>query len=99
MNWHPSIRLRLTLSYAGLSVLTAAALLALNYGLLYNSLYGSLGLLPLANAPSVVYLNIGSASAKENLLASEAAFRDQLRTQTLVHTAETSARPTSASAA
>jgi signal transduction histidine kinase len=36
---HPSIRLRLTLTYAVVLVGTCAALLALNYALLYQSLY------------------------------------------------------------
>ncbi|WP_433125429.1 sensor histidine kinase [Micromonospora sp. CA-240977] len=41
--WHPSIRLRLTLTYAVMLVVACAALLALNYAMLYRSLYTELG--------------------------------------------------------
>ncbi|GAA1282120.1 two-component sensor histidine kinase [Planotetraspora silvatica] len=49
---HPSIRLRLTLVYAVVLVATCAALLALNYALLYKSLYTNI------NAPSQVEMSV-----------------------------------------
>jgi signal transduction histidine kinase len=46
-----SVRLRLTLSYAGLFVVSSAVLLALNYGLLYQSLYSPVHSTPAATTP------------------------------------------------
>lgn len=93
-NWHPSIRLRLTLNYAGLFVLAAIALLALNYGLLYNSLYGSLSGFrppPQEFSPGDVPLkHTVVLNRSDSLVAIEAAYRDQLRQSTLLHTAITS---------
>lgn len=40
---HRSVRLRLTLTYAAVLLVTCAALLALNYALLYHSLYTRIG--------------------------------------------------------
>ncbi|MET8157237.1 HAMP domain-containing sensor histidine kinase [Sphaerisporangium sp. NPDC005289] len=97
---HPSIRLRLTLVYAVVLVATCAALLALNYALLYQSLYtDSIGRRPPAGAT-------GDASAGEDpLLRDEktsagdpARFDeikqsglDRLRADTLLKSAGTSA--------
>jgi signal transduction histidine kinase len=89
-SWHPTIRLRLTLNYAGLFVIAAAALLALNFGLLYNSLYGPLSHIPLPDKSKFQSLDIGPGASKESVGALVATYRDQLRANTLLHTAMTS---------
>ncbi|WP_214106086.1 sensor histidine kinase [Acrocarpospora catenulata] len=98
---HPSIRLRLTLVYTVVFVATCAALLALNYALLYQSLYTDIDgptpaevseMAAAATAPSRV--GMGPMDEKEekirSVLAQEAKIA-QLRADTLLNTAGTSA--------
>ena len=64
---HPSIRLRLTVVYAVVLLATCAALLALSYALLYNSLYSQVDMppapLPSATA-TLAQSSAGQPSAK-----------------------------------
>ncbi|MDG6106719.1 HAMP domain-containing protein [Dactylosporangium aurantiacum] len=91
---HPSIRLRLTVVYAVVLVVACAALLALNYWLLYHSLYDNIHdpspaeLAKLRAAPPGMVPEAG-----EKLRAAEldAALVARLRRQTLLSTAGTSA--------
>jgi signal transduction histidine kinase len=87
-----SIRLRLTLVYAVVLVATCAALLALNYALLYHSLYTRIG------APSSAEIAVMAGDPPANgdpeklrALLAERARIDQLRTDTLLSTVGTSA--------
>jgi signal transduction histidine kinase len=92
---HPSIRLRLTLVYAVVLVATCAALLALNYALLYHSLFSN------TNAPTPTEIDTvaGAPPQGDRSLADEklTAYQIQhaeiarLRTDTLLNTAGTSA--------
>ncbi|MFC4534241.1 sensor histidine kinase [Sphaerisporangium dianthi] len=97
---HPSIRLRLTLVYAVVLVATCAALLALNYALLYQSLYtGSADALPPAGATRDASTVDGSSLRDEKSGADDLdgydevkqADLDRLRAGTLLNTAGTSA--------
>jgi signal transduction histidine kinase len=90
---HPSIRLRLTLTYAVVLVATCAALLALNYALLYQSLYARIGF-PTA-AEIVADANYPPEDPVDNeklrWVEAEQARMSQLRNDTLLNTAGTSA--------
>jgi signal transduction histidine kinase len=88
----PSIRLRLTLVYAVVLVGTCAALLALNYALLYQSLYRNI------KAPSdarIAEMKLQQSGDPDNKklaeLLQEQAETDRMRRETLVDTAATSA--------
>jgi signal transduction histidine kinase len=88
---HPSIRLRLTLVYAAVLVVTCAALLALNYALLYQSLYADTrGPTQdevkelLVNNPSVPDAKLAAAQKNQAEIA-------RLRADALLGTATTSA--------
>jgi len=85
----PSIRLRLTVVYAVVLLATCAGLVALNYAMLYNSLYGQVDLPP-APRESVGATQNNDAQ-KSIALAEREATVSQLRTSALVSTAETSA--------
>jgi signal transduction histidine kinase len=92
---HPSIRLRLTLVFAAVLVVTCAALLALNYALLYQSLYRNI------NAPSAAEVQAaasapprGDPSLRDQKLGDyqiQQAAIARLRAETLLNTAGTSA--------
>ncbi|MEV4619562.1 ATP-binding protein [Asanoa sp. NPDC049573] len=84
MKARASIRLRLTVVYTVVLVGTCAALLGLNYAMLYSSLYGPVE----ESATSVKAAAAGPVRAGDAL---KDAMLDQLRTQTLLHTAGTSA--------
>jgi signal transduction histidine kinase len=90
---HPSIRLRLTLTYAAVLLGTCAVLLALNYALLYHSLYTRIGA-PTA-AEIAVLTNEASADPGSNekiaALREEQARTAELRHDALLSTAATSA--------
>jgi signal transduction histidine kinase len=86
-----SIRVRLTLTYAVVLVGTCAALLALNYAMLYHSLYARIG------APTGAELTMmvndppeQGDPAKVRALLDEQARITKLRHDTLLHTAGTS---------
>ncbi|GAA1543185.1 ATP-binding protein [Dactylosporangium maewongense] len=86
-----SIRLRLTLVYAVMLVLTCAGLLALNYALLYNSLYTNV------HGPTAAELAViqpptdGSEGAdKFEAVKRELAETERLRRRELLHTGEMS---------
>lgn len=91
---HPSIRLRLTVVYAVVLVVACAALLALNYWLLYHSLYNNIHdpspaeLAKMRGAPPGVAPEVGEKLRAAELDAARVA---QLRRQTLLSTAGTSA--------
>ncbi|MBP2706113.1 HAMP domain-containing protein [Microbispora sp. RL4-1S] len=92
----PSIRLRLTLVYAVVLVATCAALLALNYALLYQSLYDNINRPPAAEmqaAASSLPANADRALADVKIRSYwiEQAQIDRLRAETLLGTAGTSA--------
>jgi signal transduction histidine kinase len=96
LRWkHPSIRLRLTLTYAVVLVGTCAALLALNYALLYQSLYTNIhGPTPADIAAAHDRLTRGDqaeAGEKDASTLREAAEVARLRRDTLLNTAGTSA--------
>ena len=85
----PSIRLRLTVVYAAVLLATCAGLLALNYAMLYNSLYSQVDTPP---APRESVEATANVDAQKNIaLAAREATVSQLRTSALVSTAETSA--------
>ncbi|MFC6022997.1 sensor histidine kinase [Plantactinospora solaniradicis] len=88
-----SIRLRLTLTYAVVLVATCAALLALNYALLYRSLYAEVGTGRIVKPPTAEKLHPPGAVMDEKLKAHELrlATMTQLRNETLLNTAGTSA--------
>jgi signal transduction histidine kinase len=89
---HPSIRLRLTLTYAVVLVATCAALLALNYALLYHSLYARIGAPTSAEISALANDPPGDGDPlKRRALELEQARTAQLRADTLVNAAETSA--------
>jgi signal transduction histidine kinase len=92
---HPSIRLRLILVFAAVLVVTCAAILALNYALLYQSLYRNI------NAPTPAEMQAAASAPPRG----DPSLRDQklrdyqiqqaaiarLRAETLLNTAGTSA--------
>jgi signal transduction histidine kinase len=90
---HPSIRLRLTLTYAAVLLGTCAVLLALNYALLYHSLYTRIG------APTAAEIAVLADEAavdpgsndKLVTLRKEQARIEELRHDALLSTAGTSA--------
>jgi signal transduction histidine kinase len=92
---HPSIRLRLTLVYAVVLVATCGALLALNYALLYNSLYASINLPRQQTADAAgpgIAEDLGAVDAlKRRSLELSQAKMVQMRNDALLNTAETSA--------
>jgi signal transduction histidine kinase len=105
MRPRPSIRLRLTLVYAVVLVATCAGLLALNYGLLYQSLYRDLkapteaDLNAMANdPPQEVTHQAGEQNEKLRALLFDQAEIDRLRRETLLKTAGTSAAALAATA-
>ncbi|MFJ8578357.1 sensor histidine kinase [Micromonospora sp. NPDC093277] len=92
MKPRPSIRLRLTLVYAVVLVGACAALLALNYALLYNSLYRN------PNEPDAAEISametephFTDEAAKLASIKAELANMERLRRKTLLNTAGTSA--------
>jgi signal transduction histidine kinase len=90
--WHPSIRLRLTLTYAVMLVVASAALLALNYAMLYHSLYTELG--PPANVQVESQTTPGMPADKETQEHVQEVKRQamaELRANALLDTAGTSA--------
>jgi signal transduction histidine kinase len=90
--WHPSIRLRLTLTYAVMLVVTAAALLALNYAMLYHSLYTEIG--PPATTQVESQIAAGLPADEKTQAGVEKLKRQamaELRASTLLDTAGTSA--------
>lgn len=93
MKPHRSIRLRLTLVYGGVLVATCATLLALNYALLYHSLYTRVG----APAPAEIAAMAGNRAVgpadieKLRSFEAEQALVARLRRDTLVNTITTSA--------
>jgi signal transduction histidine kinase len=91
----PSIRLRLTLVYAVVLVVACAGLLALNYVLLYRSLYRDIDAPSRSDMAALASDPPPGVPAKENdkvrAYFSEEARTDQLRADTLVDTAGTSA--------
>jgi hypothetical protein len=95
LRWkHPSIRLRLTLVYAVVLVVTCAALLALNYALLYNSLYTEINEPRTQTTPMAEPVSPTAASVIEDKLRADEirkATAAQLRADTLLNTAGTSA--------
>jgi signal transduction histidine kinase len=96
-----SIRLRLTLVSAAVLVATCAALLALNYALLYNSLYLSPNNQAKAQkqaAGQVTTQVDGRDADKLAALQAQLAEAERLRRQTVISTAETSAIGLGASA-
>src|SRR5262249_14967973 len=90
---HPSIRLRLTLVYAAVLVTTCAALLVLNYGLMYHRLYVNI------HAPTPAKMAAAARAAPADPQAGEKVGRYQrdqaeiarLREDTLLSAAGTSA--------
>lgn len=90
---HPSIRLRLTLVYAVVLVVACAGLLALNYLLLYRSLYRDINAPPPADIAALAsdHPPGGLANEKVQAYLDEEAQADQLRADTLVSTAGASA--------
>ncbi|MFE9206592.1 sensor histidine kinase [Micromonospora sp. NPDC007230] len=87
---HPSIRLRLTLVYAVVLVAACAGLLALNYGLLYQSLYQDIDG-PTAAEVAAMVSNASPEETKEAALQLDQAEIARLRADTLLRTAGTSA--------
>jgi signal transduction histidine kinase len=90
---HPSIRLRLTLVYAAVLVATCAALLGLNYALLYKSLYSDIhGPTPDQVKSAAVAQSSANpeVDAKLAALHADEAEIARLRTGTLLRTAGTS---------
>lgn len=91
---HPSIRLRLTVVYAVVLVVACAALLALNYWLLYHSLYTNIHapspeeLARIRSTPSDIGPEAGEKLRALDIDASRVA---QLRRRTLLGTAGSSA--------
>ncbi|MEV4532557.1 ATP-binding protein [Asanoa sp. NPDC049518] len=86
--WHPSIRLRLTLTYAVMLVVICAALLALNYAMLYHSLYTEIG------PPANVQVESGTTpgeETQERVVKVKRQAMAELRASTLLDTAGTSA--------
>jgi signal transduction histidine kinase len=90
---HPSIRLRLTLTYAAVLLVTCAALLALNYALLYHSLYTRIGAPTAAELTVVANDRSADPGSNEKLrsLQAEQAQTAQLRHDALLDTAGASA--------
>ncbi|MEV4140052.1 HAMP domain-containing sensor histidine kinase [Dactylosporangium sp. NPDC049742] len=87
-----SIRLRLTLVYAVMLVLTCAGLLALNYALLYNSLYTNVHG-PTAAEVAEIQAPADNPEGADKLesVRRELAENERLRRQELLHTGEMSA--------
>ena len=102
---HSSIRLRLTVVYAVVLLAACAALLALSYALLYNSLYSQVDLPPAPEPPATATLaqspsnptskqevdQANKDAVKRQVVAQQQATIDRLRTSALVNTAVTSA--------
>ncbi|WP_182901014.1 cell wall metabolism sensor histidine kinase WalK [Microbispora sp. H10830] len=94
---HPSIRLRLTLVYTVVLVTTCAALLALNYALLYQSLYTDMSgqirakMDAAAGAEARREPPLSPDIQKQQYIRMEQAVIPQLRANTLLSTARTSA--------
>jgi signal transduction histidine kinase len=89
---HPSIRVRLTLVYAVVLLATCAALLALNYALLYQSLYRNI------KAPSQAEMDAVASASRDEVTDEklksyqvDQARIARLRADTLLNTAGTSA--------
>jgi signal transduction histidine kinase len=91
---HPSIRLRTSLTIAVVFVLTCAALLAINYGLLRHGLTTDLDQSPLQAKGAVEHPGTQrdtQPGALDETTSAELAARARLRDQTLTHAARTSA--------
>ena len=93
---HPSIRMRLTLTHAVVLVGTCAALLALNYALLYQSLYTNIHGPSQAEMAAAVHdkagqLDPAAADGKYLSFQRDLAEIARLRRDTLMHTAGTTA--------
>jgi signal transduction histidine kinase len=91
---HPSIRLRLTVVYAVVLVMACAALLALNYWLLYHSLYNNIhdpSPAEVAKMRSVAVDTTPEMGDKLRSIDIDAAQIAELRKRTLLSTAGTSA--------
>ncbi|MEV0567652.1 HAMP domain-containing sensor histidine kinase [Dactylosporangium sp. NPDC050588] len=87
-----SIRLRLTLVYAVMLVLTCAGLLAFNYALLYNSLYTNVNGPTAAELAGIQPPTDGSEGAEKFwAVRRELAENERLRRRELLHTGEMSA--------
>ncbi|GII34898.1 sensor histidine kinase [Planotetraspora mira] len=87
---HPSIRLRLTLVYAVVLVATCAALLALNYALLYQSLYRNIHG-PTPDEVKAAFIDQPGSDPKVVAMHRDDAEIARLRADTLLNTAGTSA--------
>jgi signal transduction histidine kinase len=87
---NPSIRLRLTLVYAVVLVATCAALLALNYALLYQSLYRNIHG-PTSDEIKAAFIDQPADDPKVTALHRDDAEIARLRADTLLNTAGTSA--------